>query len=422
METKPIPAFYCCYLLRSTKSRKSLYIGSTPNPVRRLAQHNGDSPGGAVRTSRGGPWEMTVIVTGFPSKIAALQFEWAWQNAHITKKITTAQRITHPVIKTKKSKNPEKITERKVRPQATLPNTLSNLHLLLRVPSFTRWPLEVRFFCNDVYQKWRCSIEENGASLRKDVIVSLDMKQPEQLGTVQNISLSSYAKGKRKREMLGKGGVEGLDVGYGQLKSYVEKSISLLTEGEKVDCGICHEAVGPAAKLILVCPNESCRMASHLDCLSRKFLSDSKPDLAILPISGLCPGCNAELRWIELVKEMSLRVKGERELGRLTKKSRARKPRPSKPTASMASEAADEDLKAEDNEDDDPIDLLTVETDDSLPDDWNYQEDDDMISIASASSGISDNIEIPNSSKPALKLPRLKVVIEDSEGDDEVIV
>lgn len=76
--SKPIPALYTVYVLRSTVRHASLYIGSTPNPPRRLKQHNGQARGGAARTSRTSlrPWEMVAIVSGFPSMMAALKFEY----------------------------------------------------------------------------------------------------------------------------------------------------------------------------------------------------------------------------------------------------------------------------------------------------------------------------------------------------------
>ena len=149
------PAFYCCYLLRSTIRHASLYVGSTPNPSRRLGQHNGKIKGGAVRTSRPSlrPWEMTCIVVGFPSNIAALQFEWAWHNAHLTRHITPDERISFATTRTKTNKT-GKVSRRPGRPRTSLTDKLSNLHLLLRVPYFSQWPLEVRFFSEDVYKVW----------------------------------------------------------------------------------------------------------------------------------------------------------------------------------------------------------------------------------------------------------------------------
>ena len=54
------------------------YAGVSPDPVRRLRQHNGEISGGAKYTRKSGPgWKHKCIVEGFTCKRDALQFEWA---------------------------------------------------------------------------------------------------------------------------------------------------------------------------------------------------------------------------------------------------------------------------------------------------------------------------------------------------------
>lgn len=57
---------------------KYTYAGVSPDPVQRLRKHNGEIKGGAKYTTSKGPgWKHVCIVSGFQTKIQALQFEWA---------------------------------------------------------------------------------------------------------------------------------------------------------------------------------------------------------------------------------------------------------------------------------------------------------------------------------------------------------
>ena len=54
------------------------YAGVSPDPVKRLRKHNGEINGGAKYTLSKGPgWEHVCLISGFKTKIQALQFEWA---------------------------------------------------------------------------------------------------------------------------------------------------------------------------------------------------------------------------------------------------------------------------------------------------------------------------------------------------------
>ncbi|EOA84287.1 uncharacterized protein SETTUDRAFT_93729 [Exserohilum turcica Et28A] len=356
MESRPIPAFYCCYLLRS-RNRKALYIGSTPNPARRLGQHNGSTRGGAKRTSMQAkrPWEMTCIVTGFPSSSAALQFEWAWQNTHATRHIDRETR-RGDLSKPKTNASPSR-AKRNARPPRSLHARLKNLHHLLGAASFTRWPLHIRFFASDVFAQWEQHMAATKARLPSTITVRLTPAELPRLAPDVESEMRTH---------FIPDVIRAIPVAYQDCKSHVQKSKTMFEDNEKKVCAVCKKSATPQKSLLLVCPAEACRSVSHVTCLSQKFLAEEGNQTAFIPIQGTCPTCHSLVQWSDMAKELSLRMRGQEAINAMFKTKRGKKADGNNTTEEIQFPDID-DVHAEQDED----------LDETWAEDVNDDDDDD---------------------------------------------
>ena len=274
-----------------------------------------------------------------------------------------------------------------------------------------------------MYSRWQLWSDRVDGQIKSDITVVLHTKVPGQ-ATEDSVALAKkLSRAEKRREDIGKGGIEGLDIGYSKLKDHVEKSIFLLGEDEVSRCSVCSEVIGPPTLMALVCPQEGCRTVSHMKCLAAVFLRAQHQSKSVLPVSGSCPGCRAELQWVDLIMEMSLRANGEREIKQLMKKPKQQRTKLPRAINNVSSQieggSLEEDNHEALNELAENAQLVGVAADDALLDDWDYQgDDDDAMSMTSAASDCSDRIGTVSSIQAPSAAPSLGVVIEDSEEDE----
>jgi structure-specific endonuclease subunit SLX1 len=280
--------FYCCYLLRSLapKYKQTSYIGSTNDPKKRLRQHNGEIALGAKKTTNKRPWEMILFVYGFPNHVAALQFEWSWQNPSKTRRLQL--------------KNREEFKEN----DDKLSTSLYALSKILKDKFWSRWPLHLHIL-----------IPIESIIFRQDKFTKINAIN---FFDIENLS---------KNIRITNGNIEEFNNYH---KNFIRKFIKneyLKYLGHTKNnlpyyCNLCLDDVNfDNHKNYVNCLNMECNTSYHVTCLAKKFtkleaLENStfkKPydelDEEILPVSGKCPGCQTFLLWGDLIQAMMVREK-----------------------------------------------------------------------------------------------------------------
>ncbi|CAG98229.1 endonuclease [Kluyveromyces lactis] len=269
-----VPDFYCSYLLRSIPKPNSFYIGSSPDPVRRLRQHNGAvRRGGAYRTKRNGtrPWKMVCFIYGFTSKIAALQFEHAWQHSYKTRFIENNERL----VTKKNTRN-------------GIATKLGNARLLMKHPYFDKMNLHIRFFDRLAWESWELNKfkVDYGLSLCEvDEAVLTDESQLDELDELNLERIKAFYEDQMAQE-----------------SSLLQRYQDNLTYDQK-SCMICDKKIDyihdEGTQMVGFCSDDECDFLSCLSCLYKEFTKNSKQ---IIPKSGHCPNCHKCLEWSQIVK------------------------------------------------------------------------------------------------------------------------
>ncbi|THH21381.1 hypothetical protein EW146_g138 [Bondarzewia mesenterica] len=237
------PAFYACYLLKSVCVPTAIYIGSTPNPSRRIRQHNGEIAQGAHKTVRNRPWVMQMIVYGFPSRLTALQFEWAWQHHHKSRQLRDEE--GKPLFSRSRK----------------MPHLTKVVRTMLSCQPYNTWPLHVKLFTNDAIEAW-----DGTTKGRKGSVPLLPA------GVRVEIELEGVDGNSGE---VGSGRHEPIDVSDEQFTSaHLNKHNAILASGKLLNCA----------------------------CNLEHFVDSEHDGTNMIPRGGHCPTCRSYTLWGDVVK------------------------------------------------------------------------------------------------------------------------
>lgn len=114
---------------------------------------------------------MVLLVHGFPSKIAALQFEWAWQNPHLSRQAPLASKL----LLRKKIEGKSRYRKPRLSPI----QQVEILREMLGFEGWRKWPLRVSILDEDIVRIWTNVGKQEGIRDVEWSIVGEDVAEDE---------------------------------------------------------------------------------------------------------------------------------------------------------------------------------------------------------------------------------------------------
>ena len=311
---------FFCYILSSLNQKYlyDTYIGFTNDPLHRFRQHNGEIKGGARYTKKRRPWLLVAVVSNFPNKIAALKFEWAWQNPFSSNFIKNdiESKIEIPKLKRRKMQQYYNSIIFKIQILNILINSKVFDRINLNIYIFNEKPSDdiyisdylisniAKIFTGVNSENFIKLLEKNNENNAKENANKMDIDNDELLSIIgfnipdkclicEELFISSQQEKKKSKE---KNNIFSQSSDGVQFDSDNENEINNFNKN-------INENDNKNEEKIVVCKN--CKSPFHMICLAKYELERNNDYLNLIPKNVECFVCGKNDIWSEWVKNLT---------------------------------------------------------------------------------------------------------------------